>query len=288
MSSTYPPDAWTVAAGTWGTDLDRDESNSGSGSHAIEFKNLSVAGSAVSITSRHIPVEGDTVQYAIMAWLRNAANKGFVVSVESFTQAGASLGSTNLFSGSEDLKGVYVAKGGVITFGSTARTAQITVTQSTQDYQLLLDRVEAYPIPRHVEAQVESDFTVATGTYTTVKYIYQSGDGIAWDDTNFEATLPRHGVYLIQACAQWSTMASELGALKVQKNIGAGWVDLDFRLTADVQTSHAMILATALQIEQGALLRIQANQTLGGLTTRTISGSASVAASYLRITELRG
>ena len=283
-----PPDAWEVSAGTWDTDVGRSATN-GSGAYAIEFKNLAVAGSPVSMTGRLFPVEGDTVEYAISAWVRNGANKGFVVSVEAFTAAGSSLGSTDLFNGSEDLKGVFVAKGGTITFGSTARQAAITVTQSTQDYQLLLDRVEAYPLPRRAETQVESDHTAATATWVTVRYKHQLGAGVVWDDTTYEGTIPRHGVYAIQACIEWDTMAGELAALKLQKDDGGGgWIDLDRVLAADVQTAQSMLLATTLYIEQGKQIRIQAQQALGGLTTRTIQGHAATKLSYLRITELRG
>ena len=75
MSSSSPPDGWVLEAGTWGTDIDREESTVFSGAQAFHFKNT--ATNAV-IASTWFPVTSTWPgrQYQNVHWTWQASANG--------------------------------------------------------------------------------------------------------------------------------------------------------------------------------------------------------------------
>lgn len=115
--STYPPDGWSAAVGTWGTDMDRNTSVTFLGANSVEFKNTATA--SVELLSDYIPVAAGGT-YLLNAWWRTAASGTVSVGVSWYNSAKTSVGSA--------------AQGGIPTVGSWTEYRTIRVAPSTAAY----------------------------------------------------------------------------------------------------------------------------------------------------------
>jgi len=193
--TAYPPDAWTMRAGLWGTDVFATTTQVSAG-----FA-LRIANTTGQIVSQQVPIVGDgTTPYSVeCVWQRTAATGKIRIDMEFLNAAGVVVFTNTLQPQSTPLpefKDVPAGVSGVWFTSradginptpfilSTARFARFVVRGSTLEAfnAILVDRVSVYRTAREL-------VTFTIGNYVTPPGFNDLWKAIRWTTPDFPASL---------------------------------------------------------------------------------------------------
>lgn len=233
MAKTYPPDNWDVDAGTWGTDIDEDDTiNFGvSGGSVINFIDTTPESDAQISSTGFFPLYGDKLPLRVDAWVRaDRKNAGDDVAV-----------LINEFKGNQKISTLTqeaVYNSPVVTINtwerkvhryipaSDRRWAKIALSKANVAFNAYVDSVEArFVAPSISGYRGTSVQSINSGSWTTIVYNNTDSDtngGIDFDTGTGIATITTPGTYLLQARGLLSFInGGDIAAIRYEKNSAA-------------------------------------------------------------------
>lgn len=193
MGSLSPPDGVTVLSGTWGTDMDRNESVVLSGNASLEFKSGTPADDP-KISIDRIPVHKGTSAQAIydVAVIMRATSVSsgtytMTVEAELYNAAGTLQSTTTIHSGILTLADTWETKSAPVTVdGASDNYLVITCKKNNVAFTGYVDSIDVRRRPPSFEARQTSQ-TITTSTGTTMLW----DESIIQTDFNYDAATGR-------------------------------------------------------------------------------------------------
>jgi len=229
MAAITIADGWTLLAGTWSTDIDREDSVVYSGIEAIVMKSTAVATSIRSPRAQFVDASSASSQIGsafVNAWMYmrqdddgNGANI-VTVTVNYYDKAGSLLGTYPAVSGRIGTSGKWYVVGFPRNY-TTAAYIDVTVTKAARAFTLYIDSIWGDQEPPH-EVQVDPATTTVPGTnvWTSIPFSsYVERGEVDWYTTANKIQVLISGEYMVHA------------VLRANADITAGQV-LDIRLKA--------------------------------------------------------
>lgn len=271
MASKSPPSGWEVSSGTWGTDLDRDESTTLTGQAAVKFLST---GSGATILSPWIAVGGidadpsayipERLGYSFYTRVKtDRANAGDNVTIKIYYyDKDRGLTSTSTIVNATTIAtGKWQAYGEAKHMLDDIRWVRFEVIKASPAFNLWIDSAVAVKLPpSSVANSLGVAETIPTATWTKVGDLNDGGNLAGSTETygqigQIDVAIP--GYYIVTAQAEFSTLGDgEYAAIRI------AYTDFNGNAqTSDAAYFHASLSFT-MSLVTSAVLPIDANSTI--------------------------
>lgn len=226
---TWPvsPKYWNVTTGTWGTDIDRDESTIYTGPYSLNMIDTAVA---TEIRSDLIPWIGGGTEFVTVFAQQDDITAGNTITVEVYGYASDRVTvpageNATLFSGVLTAANTWEFVGGKFESNdASTKFIQIRIKKSAVAFNVFIDHVwtEVQQPSWNLYLDEASATTITTGTWTTVPCANESGDAggnsiRAWivSHSSGVVTIRHAGSYAMSASVEFDT-ASDGTAMDIR------------------------------------------------------------------------
>jgi len=196
--STYPPGGWSVDAGTWGTDMDRETSVVEAGANAIHY--IDTATTSVRVASDYYPVVAGS-PYRISALMQqdDISSQDVTFSLAWFTAAKGYISGTFIFKDNLPDVDTWYELSGILNAPSTARFARILLGRATASFNAYSAYAKIEPHPVCFDAYLSAASTNYNKAAAVVcdTELFDYGSAYATGTGLF--TAPADGIYTFNA-----------------------------------------------------------------------------------------
>ena len=218
--STYPPGGWSVDAGTWGTDMDRETSVVEAGANAIHY--IDTATTSVRVASDYYPVVAGS-PYRISALMQqdDISSQDVTFSLAWFTAAKGYISGTFIFKDNLPDVDTWYELSGILNAPSTARFARILLGRATASFNAYSAYAKIEPHPVCFSAYASGVDSIAVGLpWTKLSLDTETHDyGSAFDAAaNYRFTAPADGVYAFSGRVSSAITAGDALSVALYKN----------------------------------------------------------------------
>lgn len=266
-SNAYPPDNWSMSAGTWNTDLERvSESLVLEGIYALRFPSSSTR-SSTSIVSDYIPIAEGEVYLVSAAMKKTSGSPSGEVSISFYNYSKATV-SNNVLQ-TKALTTSWLRIGGSIAAPTNARFARVFIARTGASTTTFVDDVKMEIGSPMFSAKASSDITVTSpGTTRTIVFDTEIADRGSWyNNTTGIATAPVSGDYHIVAAVAFFTGGSADTYhvdLEVNGSLAYRFGDVDTQHHGSADQATQSVLDIIYPLNAGDTFHIEINDTSGG------------------------
>lgn len=215
MTWRDPPKRWEIVTGTWGTDIDREESIIRTGSYGLVMENTAVA---TKIRSTWIPVQnGLDYLIAALAYTDNIT-WGVTIKVEKYS-------SSRVYFGVDTYSRTFATVSTWEWLGAEWRASytgfiKITIEKTANTHHVYLDRVIAERGPARLDVRKLNTQGIPTSTWTTVEFETTTDYGFNKSGTLYKCTVP--GYYTMSASVHLDDLSdTTIAAIRIKVNDGS-------------------------------------------------------------------
>lgn len=269
LSNSYPPDCWSMSAGTWNTDCKRIAASTVTvfeGLYALQFPSSSTRAST-SLVSDYIPVSEGEVYLITAAMKKTSGSPSGEVSVSFYTNSKSTVSNNTLQT--KALTTSWIRIGGAIAAPTNARFARIFIARTGASTAAYVDDVKMEIGSPMFSAKASSDITVTSpGTTRTIVFDTEITDRGSWyNNSTGIATAPVSGDYHIVAAVAFFTGGSADTYhvdLEVNGSLAYRFGDVDTQHHGSADQATQSVLDIIYPLDAGDTFHIEINDTSGG------------------------